>query len=93
VRCRTDGDDTVPYKQALIRSPTGADMIVNALTGEPRPPTLPQQEAVFTAEGAPPPGHTSGTRVPCEDEPARAPGEVEPLAQAGTAAPLAGRGA
>ena len=43
-------------------------MIRNALTGEPRPtpPTTPasQQESDFTAEGAPAPGHTSGTAVP-----------------------------
>jgi hypothetical protein len=66
-------------------------MIVNALTGEPRPPTLQQQEALFTAEGSPPPGHTSGTGVPCEAEPASAPGAVEPLAEAGAAAPLSCR--
>jgi hypothetical protein len=43
-------------------------MIRNALTGEPRPApaTKPasQQETDFTAEGAPAPGHTSGTALP-----------------------------
>ena len=43
-------------------------MIRNALTGEPRPAPAPtplsQQERDFTAEGAPAPGHTSGTEVP-----------------------------
>ena len=41
-------------------------MIANVLTGEPQlpPKALAQQEAEFTAEGAPPPGHTSGTSVP-----------------------------
>lgn len=41
-------------------------MIRNALTGEPTPvpKTVVQQESDFTAEGAPPPGHISGTEVP-----------------------------
>jgi hypothetical protein len=44
-------------------------MIVNALTGEPKPTpkTLVQQEADFTAEGSPPPGHTTGSDVPSTD--------------------------
>jgi hypothetical protein len=42
------------------------DMIRNALTGKTEPPkkTLVQQKSDFTAEGAPPPGHTSGNDVP-----------------------------
>jgi hypothetical protein len=46
-------------------------MIRSALTGEPRPvpPTGVQQERDFTAEGAPPPGHISGTDVPATHEP------------------------
>jgi hypothetical protein len=68
-------------------------MIVNALTGEPRPPSLQQQEREFTAEGAPPPGLTPGTRGPCEGETAPAPGAVDAAAQGVASAPLAGRGA
>jgi hypothetical protein len=71
-------------------------MIVNALTGEPRsrPPTLEQQEGEFTAEGSPPPGHTSGTDTPSEDQPSRTPGAAEPGAQRDSAAtPATRRGA
>jgi hypothetical protein len=50
-------------------------MIINTLAGEPmRPPkTLAQQEVEFAAEGAPPPGHISGTDVP------RAPNGIDVL--------------
>jgi hypothetical protein len=47
-------------------------MIRNALTGEPKPvpKSVVREESDFTAEGAPPPGHISGTDVPATVEPA-----------------------
>lgn len=46
-------------------------MIRNALTGEPKPvpKTVVDQERDFTAEGAPPPGHISGTDKPSTTAP------------------------
>jgi len=57
-------------------------VIRNALTGKTEPPkkSLVQQKSDFTAEGAPPPGHTSGNDVPATGTPAEPspPGPVKP---------------